>query len=140
MHVRRDSNPQPAVLETAALPIELLTYLTFGILSFKFLIPNSKLLFCFLVWRVLIAEAAILFILDSAGLLSLVFCGRIISLFADCAFECNYVSHIFPYLASLRRSTLIKRHPAYGCLVKCSELTTGFEPVTYALPRRCSTS
>jgi hypothetical protein len=24
--VRRDSNPQPAVLETAALPIELLTY------------------------------------------------------------------------------------------------------------------
>src|SRR3972149_7350385 len=26
LHVRRDSNPQPAVLETAALPIELLTY------------------------------------------------------------------------------------------------------------------
>src|ERR1700760_4372445 len=25
--VRRDSNPQPAVLETAALPIELLTYI-----------------------------------------------------------------------------------------------------------------
>ena len=28
MHVRRDSNPQPAVLETAALPIEPLTYIT----------------------------------------------------------------------------------------------------------------
>ena len=27
LHVRRDSNPQPAVLETAALPIEPLTYL-----------------------------------------------------------------------------------------------------------------
>ncbi len=26
MHVRRESNPQPAVLETAALPIKLLTY------------------------------------------------------------------------------------------------------------------
>jgi hypothetical protein len=25
-HARRDSNPQPAVLETAALPIELLAY------------------------------------------------------------------------------------------------------------------
>ncbi len=26
-HARRDSNPQPAVLETAALPIELLAYI-----------------------------------------------------------------------------------------------------------------
>src|SRR5689334_13954706 len=28
-HARRDSNPQPAVLETAALPIELLAYRVF---------------------------------------------------------------------------------------------------------------
>gem|GEM_PF-3340459 len=29
MHARRDSNPQPTVLETATLPIELLAYLIF---------------------------------------------------------------------------------------------------------------
>ena len=28
-HARRDSNPQPTVLETATLPIELLAYLIF---------------------------------------------------------------------------------------------------------------
>jgi hypothetical protein len=33
VHVRRDSNPQPAVLETAALPIELLTYFIFRIIT-----------------------------------------------------------------------------------------------------------
>src|SRR5690606_33548173 len=32
-HARRDSNPQPAVLETAALPIELLAY-CFGFVEF----------------------------------------------------------------------------------------------------------
>ena len=39
-----------------------------------------------LVRRVLVAEAAILFILNSAGLLSLVFCCRIVAMFTDCAF------------------------------------------------------
>jgi hypothetical protein len=29
VHARRDSNPQPTVLETATLPIELLAYLIF---------------------------------------------------------------------------------------------------------------
>ena len=33
MHVRRESNPQPAVLETAALPIELLTYNLFALFA-----------------------------------------------------------------------------------------------------------
>ena len=33
MHVRRESNPQPAVLETAALPIELLTYHLFALFA-----------------------------------------------------------------------------------------------------------
>jgi hypothetical protein len=41
--VRRDSNPQPTVLETATLPIELLTYFQFWIFDFRFWIvfPQS---------------------------------------------------------------------------------------------------
>jgi hypothetical protein len=42
-HGRRDSNPQPAVLETAALPIELLPYYVFLFhLIFLFLSHNTK--------------------------------------------------------------------------------------------------
>ena len=37
-HARRDSNPQPTVLETATLPIELLAFLIF---LFRFLLISS---------------------------------------------------------------------------------------------------
>ena len=70
----------------------------------------------------LVAKAAIFLILDSSCLLPLVFCCRIISMFANRAFECDYVPHCF------------------SLIYEISELTTGLEPVTYALPRRCSTS
>ncbi len=39
-HARRDSNPQPTVLETATLPIELLAFLIF---LFRFLLISSYL-------------------------------------------------------------------------------------------------
>jgi hypothetical protein len=38
-HARRDSNPQPTVLETATLPIELLAFLIF---LFRFLLISSS--------------------------------------------------------------------------------------------------
>ena len=44
IHARRDSNPQPTVLETATLPIELLAYLIFLVrLIFLFLAFASTL-------------------------------------------------------------------------------------------------
>jgi hypothetical protein len=78
----------------------------------------------------LAAETAILLVFDSTRLLSLVLGRRIIAVFADCAFERDYVSHIL---------SLIKRRPPED-FRELRELTTGLEPVTYALPRRCSTS
>ena len=68
----------------------------------------------------LVTKSAVFFIFDSAGLFSLVLRRGIIPMLANGAFECNYVPHEVPLFFS--------------------ELTTGLEPVTYALPRRCSTS
>src|SRR5258705_2367101 len=76
--VRRVSNPQPPVLETGALPIELLTYLQ---------------LFRFLVRRVLPAEAAELAELQPLRRLLLVLRGAVIPAFTVAACEMNDVSH-----------------------------------------------
>ena len=76
--VRRDSNPQPPVLETGALPIELLTYSTSGLGSgFSALTdaeprPEPEALFRLLVRRVLPAEATELAELEPLGRLLLV--------------------------------------------------------------------
>ncbi len=65
LHVRRDSNPQPAVLETAALPIEPLTYL----LSFF-----MKCMFG--------AEPAVFFVFYPARMFALVLSSAIVAMFA----------------------------------------------------------
>jgi hypothetical protein len=77
-HVRRDLNPQPAVLETAALPIELLTFGT---------------LFRFLVDHVLVAPRTVLLVLDTTRLLALVLRGRVVAALALGAFQRDVVSH-----------------------------------------------
>ena len=50
---------------------------------------------------VFVAEAAVLLVLYSTRLLLLVLGSRVIAVFTDRAFECNYVSHI---------SSLVKQH------------------------------
>ena len=78
-HVRRDSNPQPAVLETAALPIEPLTC-------------EARSL-GFLVRDMLVAPRAVLLELDATGMLALVLRGRVVPPFALGAFKSDDVSH-----------------------------------------------
>ena len=92
-HVRRDSNPQPAVLETAALPIELLTYLTPGVLNSVLGILNSGSLLGLLVRRVLVAEPAVFLVFYSTRLLSLVLGSRVIAMLANSTLECDNISH-----------------------------------------------
>ena len=50
-------------------------------------------LFGLLVRGVLVAEAAIFFILYSSGLLSLIFCCRVVAMLANSTLKCNYFSH-----------------------------------------------
>ena len=78
--VRRDSNPQPSVLETDALPIELLTCATEGLLRF-------------LVRRVLPAEAAVLAELQPLRRLLLVLRRAVVAALALAAREMNDVAH-----------------------------------------------
>jgi hypothetical protein len=100
MHVRRESNPQPAVLETAALPIELLTYKLFALFAGgetaaqlnKLLscVMKSKFqsalknLFGFFMRCPLLAPRAVLFVLNPTGLLFLILCCRIIAPLTFC--------------------------------------------------------
>ena len=100
MHVRRESNPQPAVLETAALPIELLTYHLFALfaggdtaaqlnkllscvikLEYK---SELKMLLGFFMRCPLLAPRAVLLILDPSGLFLLILCCRIIAPLTIC--------------------------------------------------------
>ena len=95
MHVRRESNPQPAVLETAALPIELLTYHLFALFAGGDTAaqPNKlfscakkpeyklelKMLLGFFMRCSFFAPRAVLLILNPSGLLFLILCCRIIA-------------------------------------------------------------
>src|SRR5262245_57889092 len=79
--VRRDSNPQPSVLETDALPIELLTY---------------EPLLRFLVRRVLATEPAVLAHLDPFRRLFLVLGAGVVAALALTARERNVVPHGLP--------------------------------------------
>ena len=106
MHVRRDSNPQPAVLETAALPIELLTYLLGLFVRSSFVTPR-----------------AVLLVFDSAGLLFFVLGRRIISSLAVGALKCNNVSHdsisilivfVAKQLSELATGISVKGESAFG--------------------------
>ncbi len=101
MHVRRESNPQPAVLETAALPIELLTYHLFALFAggdtaaqLKKLLSCAKeleykselrILLGFFMRCPLLAPRAVLLILNPSRLLLLILCCRIITPLAICA-------------------------------------------------------
>jgi hypothetical protein len=100
MHVRRESNPQPAVLETAALPIELLTYHLFALfaggdtaaqlntlLSCAIKLEyesEQKMSLGFFMRCSLLAPRAILLVLYPAGLLLLILCCRIIASLTIC--------------------------------------------------------
>ena len=81
---RRDSNPQHAVLETAALPIGATG------LFYNFL---NKPLSSFLVQSVLVAPLAILLELDTVGIVLLVLLGRVITALTFCARQCDQCTH-----------------------------------------------
>ena len=101
MHVRRESNPQPAVLETAALPIELLTYHLFALFAggdtaaqlnkllscvtqLEYESELKKMLLGFFMRCSLLAPRAVLLVLNPSGLLLLILCCRIIAPLAIC--------------------------------------------------------
>ena len=102
MHVRRESNPQPAVLETAALPIELLTYHLFALfaggdtaaqlntlLSCTIKLEyesEQKLSLGFFMRRSFITPRAILLVLNPSGLFLFILRCRIITPFTTCTF------------------------------------------------------
>ena len=79
--VERDSNPQPTVLETVTLPIELPTY--------------SESLLCFLVNSMLAAERAELLIFHAGRMKTLVLVAVIVALIAFGAFERDEFSRHF---------------------------------------------
>ena len=79
--VGRDSNPQPTVLETVTLPIELPTY--------------SESLLGFLVNGMLAAERAELLVLYARGMKTLVLVAVIVALIAFGAFERDEFSRHF---------------------------------------------
>ena len=79
--VGRDSNPQPTVLETVTLPIELPTY--------------SESLLGFLVNGMLAAERAELLVLYARGVKTLILVAVIVALIAFGAFERDEFSRHF---------------------------------------------
>ncbi len=81
-----------------------------------------------------VAEATVFFIFDPAGLLSLVLRGRIVTMFADCAFKCNYLSHNLTSVWLHIRKTSHYGHlaPEYSSM-KCSFTT----PNVLACAPRC---
>ena len=104
--VRRDSNPQPSVLETDALPIELLTckhgfqFSVFGLQCAELLrnVPepeteDRRTLLRFLVRRVLPAEPAVLAELQPLRRLLLVLRRAVVPALAVAARQMNDVSH-----------------------------------------------
>jgi|GEM_PF-2805700 hypothetical protein len=82
-HAGRESNPQPAVLETAALPIKLPAY--------------SFLLSLFVNYR-LITPAAIFLIFYSGRMLALVLRCRVISSLTLSTFQGDYISHVSTFI------------------------------------------
>ena len=98
--VRQDSNPQPPVLETGALPIELLT--------FRFEAPQpgpASQSAGFLVRRVRPTEGAELLELHPIGVFAFVFLGVVVSALASSAGQSDFLANC--------------RHvdPLSGCLV-----------------------
>ena len=85
---RRDSNPQHSVLETDALPLELLAYI---IVETHY---NASLL-CFLVNDMPPAVGAILLKLQLIRRALLVLCRCIILSLALCASQVDNISHLF---------------------------------------------
>src|SRR6185503_16822394 len=87
---KRDSNPQPPVLETGALPVELLAYANPSALA-SALLPYALLLL--FVPRVLAAEAAVLAEFETARRLLLVLGRAVVPALALTARQLNDVSH-----------------------------------------------
>ena len=108
---RQDSNLQPAVLETVALPVRA-TGLYLRILLFHFLVR-----------QMLLAKRTILFKLKAFGLFLLVLHARIIDALTCCALKMNDLSH---------KSCLV--------FTPKLEPSTRIELVTSSLPRTCSTN
>src|SRR6056297_1997845 len=79
LQVWRDSNPQLAVLETAALPIELQTC--------------HEILTCFFMHRMLLTPRTILFVFYPLRVLPFVLCSRVIPSFALTARQNNVISN-----------------------------------------------
>jgi hypothetical protein len=82
---RRDSNPQHPVLETGALAVRA---------TGLYQQYNPAGLFCFFMWCVLAAKAAIFTELQLSRSCLFVLGGRVIPLFALCATKCDDVSHV----------------------------------------------
>ena len=97
---RRESNPQPPVLETGALPIELLAYVCD--------------LFLFLVSDVLPAEPAVLAHLQTLGRLLLVLRRAVVAPFALGAGERDQISHTFLKRPGTRDSRLEERFRSFS--------------------------
>ena len=98
--VRQESNPQPPVLETGALPVELLTCIDKEAQNmnlsclFHICIYTNKL-FCFSMQCVFIASGAIFIQFHSIWIVTAVFLSGVISFFTLCASHCNNRSNAF---------------------------------------------
>ena len=87
----RASNSRPAVLETAALPTELNPCI-FLIQVFRN--HSGNRLLGFLMNRVFAVELTVFFLFEPAWSISFLLGGRVISMLAFGAFQCDYLTHI----------------------------------------------
>jgi hypothetical protein len=83
----------------------------------------------------LAAPTAVFLVLNTASLLLLVLCGRVVPPLAVGAFQGDNVSHV-------NLSTLIGVWRGSGVQIFSPplELAIGIEPMTSSLPRKCSTN
>src|SRR5688572_11627887 len=93
LQARQDLNPQPLVLETSALPIELLAYVSW-VAIFVYNYPTFKLL-GFAMRRVFPATRTKFAKLKTVRVVSAVLLSSVISLFAVVALKRNHGSNVF---------------------------------------------
>ena len=92
---RKDSNPQHSVLETDALPLELLTYLYYKASITKALIIQNLFCLCFFVHSMLLIEGTILIELKFPLNVFSILVGCIIPSLALATLQCNYFYRCF---------------------------------------------
>ena len=128
IQARQDLNPQPFVLETNALPIELLAYKS------RESPPCSIKLLCLAVRCMLPATRAILAEFQTIRIVTAILFGRVISLLAIIALQCNDRANIL----FLRSHAYLPTFSIYSSILVTTPAPTVRPPARMANLEPCS--